>query len=84
FKKDLLAIKKRREDIANPPQKEEEDEEEKKPGSEAVAEYLEGKKKYEDMRKQKLKKGSSRKTQTMALLDRFKSKLSSAITETGP
>uniref|UniRef100_A0A673Y0F2 Spliceosome-associated protein CWC27 homolog n=1 Tax=Salmo trutta TaxID=8032 RepID=A0A673Y0F2_SALTR len=54
----------------------------KKPGSEAVAEYLEGKKKYEDMRKQKLKKGSSREAQTMALLDRFKSKLSSAITET--
>ncbi|XP_045081319.1 spliceosome-associated protein CWC27 homolog [Coregonus clupeaformis] len=33
------------------------------------------------MRKQKLKKGSSREAQTMALLDRFKSKLSSAITE---
>lgn len=82
LKKDLLAIKKRREDIANPPKKEEEGEEEKKPGSEAVAEYLEGKKKYEDMRKQKLKKGSSREAQTMALLDRFKSKLSSAITET--
>jgi hypothetical protein len=28
-----------------------------------VAEYLEGKKKYEDMRKQKLKKGSSREAQ---------------------
>uniref|UniRef100_A0A8C7FS70 Spliceosome-associated protein CWC27 homolog n=1 Tax=Oncorhynchus kisutch TaxID=8019 RepID=A0A8C7FS70_ONCKI len=82
LKKDLLAIKKRREDIANPPKKEEEGEEEKKPGSEAVAEYLEGKKKYEDMRKQKLKKGSSREAQTMALLDRFKTKLSSAITET--
>uniref|UniRef100_A0A8C8MMK2 Spliceosome-associated protein CWC27 homolog n=1 Tax=Oncorhynchus tshawytscha TaxID=74940 RepID=A0A8C8MMK2_ONCTS len=62
LKKDLLAIKKRREDIANPPKKEEEGEE-KKPGSEAVAEYLEGKKKYEDMRKQKLKKGSSREAQ---------------------
>ncbi|CAB1352177.1 unnamed protein product, partial [Coregonus sp. 'balchen'] len=49
--------------------------EEKKPGSEAVAEYLEGKKKYEDLKKQKLKKGSSREAQTMALLDRFKSKL---------
>uniref|UniRef100_A0A6Q2YE81 Spliceosome-associated protein CWC27 homolog n=1 Tax=Esox lucius TaxID=8010 RepID=A0A6Q2YE81_ESOLU len=81
LKKDLLAIKKRREDIANPPQKEEEDRE-KKPGSEAVAEYLEGKKKYEDLRKQKQKKGSTREAQTLALLDRFKSKLSSAITET--
>uniref|UniRef100_A0A6Q2ZQG0 Spliceosome-associated protein CWC27 homolog n=1 Tax=Esox lucius TaxID=8010 RepID=A0A6Q2ZQG0_ESOLU len=56
--------------------------EEKKPGSEAVAEYLEGKKKYEDLRKQKQKKGSTREAQTLALLDRFKSKLSSAITET--
>uniref|UniRef100_A0A672GB68 Spliceosome-associated protein CWC27 homolog n=1 Tax=Salarias fasciatus TaxID=181472 RepID=A0A672GB68_SALFA len=53
------------------------------PSSEAVAEYLEGRKKYEELRKQKLKKGSNREQQTMALLDRFKSKLSSAITE-GP
>lgn len=30
----------------------------KKPANEAVAEYLEGRKKYEDLRKQKLKKGS--------------------------
>ncbi|KAI2659975.1 hypothetical protein H4Q32_022554 [Labeo rohita] len=53
-----------------------------KPANEAVTEYLESKKKYEDMRKQKLKKGSGREAQTMALLERFKSKLSSAISET--
>ncbi|MEQ2273607.1 Peptidyl-prolyl isomerase cwc27, partial [Xenotaenia resolanae] len=56
---------------------------EKKPTSEAVAEYLEGRKKYEELRKQKRKKGSNREEQTMALLNSFKSKLSSAITE-GP
>uniref|UniRef100_A0AAQ5ZKH0 Spliceosome-associated protein CWC27 homolog n=1 Tax=Amphiprion ocellaris TaxID=80972 RepID=A0AAQ5ZKH0_AMPOC len=55
----------------------------KKPANEAVAEYLEGRKKYEELRKQKVKKGSNREEQTMALLNRFKSKLSSAITE-GP
>uniref|UniRef100_A0A8B9H106 Spliceosome-associated protein CWC27 homolog n=1 Tax=Astyanax mexicanus TaxID=7994 RepID=A0A8B9H106_ASTMX len=52
-----------------------------KPANEALAEYMESKKKYEEMRKQKLKKGSSREAQTLALLDRFKSKLSSAISE---
>uniref|UniRef100_A0A9J8BH57 Spliceosome-associated protein CWC27 homolog n=1 Tax=Cyprinus carpio carpio TaxID=630221 RepID=A0A9J8BH57_CYPCA len=52
-----------------------------KPISEAVTEYLESRKKYEDKRKQKLKKGSGRESQTLALLERFKSKLSSAISE---
>lgn len=46
-----------------------------------MAEYLEGRKKYEELRKQKRKKGSNREEQTLALLNRFKSKLSSAITE---
>uniref|UniRef100_A0A8C5D8Z0 Spliceosome-associated protein CWC27 homolog n=1 Tax=Gouania willdenowi TaxID=441366 RepID=A0A8C5D8Z0_GOUWI len=55
----------------------------KKPSSEAMAEYLEGRKKYDEMRKKKLKKGSTREEQTLALLNNFKSKLSSAITE-GP
>lgn len=35
----------------------------KKPSSEAVAEYLEGRKKYEELRKQKRKKGSGREEQ---------------------
>jgi len=97
---------------------------EEKPTSEAVAEFLEGRKKYEDQRKEKLKKGSTREQQvewrpraprvperdahaaprvnlpcctvyfkwrllassrqTLALLNRFKSKLSSAITDEAP
>uniref|UniRef100_A0A673CET4 Spliceosome-associated protein CWC27 homolog n=1 Tax=Sphaeramia orbicularis TaxID=375764 RepID=A0A673CET4_9TELE len=80
LKKELLAIKQRKEE-ASKPATEETKEDEKKPVSEAVAEYLEGRKKYEDLRKQKRKKGSNREEQTLALLDRFKSKLSSAITE---
>uniref|UniRef100_A0A3P9PZA7 Spliceosome-associated protein CWC27 homolog n=1 Tax=Poecilia reticulata TaxID=8081 RepID=A0A3P9PZA7_POERE len=55
----------------------------KKPTSEAVAEYLEERKKYEELRQQKRKKVSNREEQTLALLNSFKSKLSSAITE-GP
>ncbi|XP_047661116.1 spliceosome-associated protein CWC27 homolog [Tachysurus fulvidraco] len=34
------------------------------------------------MRMEKLKKGSSREAQTLSLLDRFKSKLSTAISQT--
>ncbi|KAM4532479.1 spliceosome-associated protein CWC27 homolog [Fundulus diaphanus] len=82
LKKELQAIKQRREERSNPPA-EEEVKEEKKPTSEAVAEYLEGRKQYEELRKQKRKKGSNREEQTLALLNSFKSKLSSAITE-GP
>ncbi|XP_012725075.2 spliceosome-associated protein CWC27 homolog [Fundulus heteroclitus] len=81
LKKELQAIKQRREERSNPPA--EEVKEEKKPTSEAVAEYMEGRKKYEELRKQKRKKGSNREEQTLALLNSFKSKLSSAITE-GP
>lgn len=40
----------------------------KKPSSEAVAEYLEGRKKYEELRKQKKKKGSKREEQVNHLL----------------
>ncbi|XP_058474159.1 spliceosome-associated protein CWC27 homolog [Solea solea] len=81
LKKDLQAIKQRKEESLKPPV-DEVKEEEKKPSNEAVAEYLEGRKKYEEMRKQKLKKGSTREQQTLALLSSFKSKLSSAITDT--
>ncbi|XP_009303436.1 spliceosome-associated protein CWC27 homolog isoform X1 [Danio rerio] len=80
LKKELLAIKQRKEDGV----KKEEDvsEGDSKQNSEAVTEYLESRKKYDDMRKQKLKKGSGREAQTLALLESFKSKLSSAISET--
>lgn len=81
LKKELQAIKQRKEESSKPAVDEVKEGDNKKPTSEAVAEYLEGRKKYEDLRKQKLKKGSSREQQTMALLNRFKSKLSSAITE---
>uniref|UniRef100_A0AAQ5XG79 Spliceosome-associated protein CWC27 homolog n=1 Tax=Amphiprion ocellaris TaxID=80972 RepID=A0AAQ5XG79_AMPOC len=80
LKKELQAIKQRKEEASKPVV------DEVKDGmfsNEAVAEYLEGRKKYEELRKQKVKKGSNREEQTMALLNRFKSKLSSAITE-GP
>lgn len=79
LKKEILAIKQRKDDSFKPAS--EEIKEEKKPVSEAMAEYLEGRKKYEDLRKQKRKKGSNREEQTLALLESFKSKLSSAITD---
>lgn len=82
LKKDLQAIKQRKEEGSKPAV--EEVKEEEKPSNEAVAEFLEGRKKYEDQRKQKLKKGSTREQQTLALLNRFKSKLSSAITDEAP
>ncbi|XP_026211789.1 spliceosome-associated protein CWC27 homolog isoform X1 [Anabas testudineus] len=81
LKKELQAIKQRKEESSKPTV-DEDKEVDKKPSSEAVAEYLEGRKKYEELRKQKRKKGSGREEQTMTLLNRFKSKLSSAITET--
>ncbi|KAM9841274.1 spliceosome-associated protein CWC27 homolog isoform 2-T2 [Aulostomus maculatus] len=77
LKKELQAIKQRKEEKPVV----EEEKEDKKPANKAVAEYLEGRKKYEEQRKQKLKRGSSREEQTMALLNSFKSKLTSAITE---
>ncbi|CAJ1070104.1 spliceosome-associated protein CWC27 homolog isoform X1 [Xyrichtys novacula] len=79
LKKELQAIKQRKEESLKPAV--DEVKEEKKPSNEAVAEYLEGRKKYEELRKQKKSKASSREEQTLALLNRFKSKLSSAITE---
>ncbi|XP_053502140.1 spliceosome-associated protein CWC27 homolog isoform X1 [Ictalurus furcatus] len=81
LKKELLAIKQRKEERMKPEENSAGDGE-KKASGEAVSEYLESKKKYEEMRTQKLKKGSSREAQTLALLDRFKTKLSSAISET--
>ncbi|XP_066216905.1 spliceosome-associated protein CWC27 homolog isoform X1 [Saccopteryx leptura] len=48
----------------------------------AVAEYRREKQKYEALRKQQAKKGTSREDQTLALLNQFKSKLTQAIAET--
>lgn len=47
--------------------------EEKKPSNEAVAEYLEGRKKYEELKKQELKKGKTREAQVKQLHVWFKS-----------
>ncbi|CAL8385054.1 spliceosome-associated protein CWC27 homolog [Gadus morhua] len=82
LKKDLLAIKQRKEDSLKEAEKEQEKEDEGKPSNEAVAEFLEGRKKYEELKKQKRKKGSGREERTLALLESFKTKLTSAITET--
>ncbi|CAL8317271.1 unnamed protein product [Lota lota] len=82
LKKDLLAIKQRKEDSLKEVEKEQQKEDDNKPSNEAVAEYLEGRKKYEELKKQKRKKGSGREEQTLALLESFKTKLTSAITET--
>lgn len=78
LKKEILAIKQKKDEKPAS----QEIKEEKKPVNEAVAEYLEGRKRYEDLRKQTKKKGSTREQQTLALLESFKSKLSSAITDT--
>ncbi|XP_043919300.1 spliceosome-associated protein CWC27 homolog [Protopterus annectens] len=58
-------------------------EKEKAPLS-AIEEYFHERKKYEEVKKHSLKKGTSREEQTLALLDRFKSKLVQAITEIPP
>ncbi|NXA11933.1 CWC27 protein, partial [Sapayoa aenigma] len=79
LKRELLEAKQKKEERALKP-KEKEDEE-PAPNS-VVEEYLQEKKKYEDKRKQQPKKGVSREDQTLALLDRFKSKLTQAIEET--
>ncbi|XP_063151674.1 spliceosome-associated protein CWC27 homolog isoform X2 [Candoia aspera] len=80
LKRELIKAKQKKEE--NPSKvKENQFEEEAAPNS-IVAEYLEEKKKYEQLRKQQPKKGTSREDQTLALLDRFKSKLNQAIAET--
>nr|XP_057912658.1 spliceosome-associated protein CWC27 homolog [Doryrhamphus excisus] len=79
LKKELKALKQRED--GPKPVVEDVKEEVKKPSSEAVAEYLEERKKYEELRKGKKKKGSGREEQTMDLLNRFKSKLSTAIND---
>uniref|UniRef100_A0A7M4FIB9 Spliceosome-associated protein CWC27 homolog n=1 Tax=Crocodylus porosus TaxID=8502 RepID=A0A7M4FIB9_CROPO len=81
LKRELLEAKQQREEKAVKSKGKEEEEEEGMSNS-IVAEYLQEKKKYEDMRKRQPKKGASREDQTLALLDQFKSKLNQAIAET--
>ncbi|NWH75080.1 CWC27 protein, partial [Piaya cayana] len=79
LKRELLEARQKREERALKPI--EKEEEVPAPNS-VVEEYLQEKRKYEDKRKQQPKKGVSREDQTLALLDRFKSKLTQAIEET--
>ncbi|XP_041519369.1 spliceosome-associated protein CWC27 homolog isoform X2 [Microtus oregoni] len=79
LKRELLAAKQKKETSA----KAEKGNEEKEAAPDgAVAEYRREKQKYEALRKQQPKKGTSREDQTLALLSQFKSKLTQAITET--
>lgn len=79
LKRELLAAKQKKE-TATKAEKGSEEEEAAPDG--AVAEYRREKQKYEALRKQQPKKGTSREDQTLALLSQFKSKLTQAITET--
>ncbi|XP_076772351.1 spliceosome-associated protein CWC27 homolog isoform X3 [Arvicanthis niloticus] len=79
LKRELLAAKQKKE-TATKVEKGSEEEEAASDG--AVAEYRREKQKYEALRKQQPKKGTSREDQTLALLSQFKSKLTQAITET--
>nr|XP_030700002.1 spliceosome-associated protein CWC27 homolog isoform X2 [Globicephala melas] len=81
LKRELLAAKqKKMENAAKQAEKRSEEEEAAPDG--AVAEYRREKQKYEALRKQQAKKGTSREDQTLALLNQFKSKLTQAIAET--
>ncbi|XP_005366645.1 spliceosome-associated protein CWC27 homolog isoform X2 [Microtus ochrogaster] len=79
LKRELLAAKQKKETSAKA---EKGNEEEEAAPDGAVAEYRREKQKYEALRKQQPKKGTSREDQTLALLSQFKSKLTQAITET--
>uniref|UniRef100_A0A8C0Q1R2 Spliceosome-associated protein CWC27 homolog n=1 Tax=Canis lupus familiaris TaxID=9615 RepID=A0A8C0Q1R2_CANLF len=80
LKRELLAAKQKKENAAKQAERKSEEEETAPDG--AVAEYRREKQKYEALRKQQAKKGTSREDQTLALLNQFKSKLTQAIAET--
>ncbi|XP_059031070.1 spliceosome-associated protein CWC27 homolog [Mustela lutreola] len=81
LKRELLAAKQKKVENAAK-QAEKKSEEDETAPDDAVAEYRREKQKYEALRKQQAKKGTSREDQTMALLNQFKSKLTQAIAET--
>ncbi|XP_020015986.1 spliceosome-associated protein CWC27 homolog isoform X2 [Castor canadensis] len=80
LKRELLAAKQKKAENVAKAEKRTEEEEAAPDG--AVAEYRREKQKYEALRKQQAKKGTSREDQTLALLNQFKSKLTQAIAET--
>ncbi|XP_059772453.1 spliceosome-associated protein CWC27 homolog isoform X1 [Balaenoptera ricei] len=81
LKRELLAAKQKKVENAAKQAEQRSEEEEAAPDG-AVAEYRREKQKYEALRKQQAKKGTSREDQTLALLNQFKSKLTQAIAET--
>ncbi|XP_077142260.1 spliceosome-associated protein CWC27 homolog [Ranitomeya variabilis] len=82
LQRELNAAKRKREDEAKESEKAKEAKEaEQIIANSALEEYMKEKEKYKDCRKKNTKKGSSREEQTLSLLDRFKSKLSQAITD---
>lgn len=80
LKRELLAAKQKK--VENTAKAEKRSEEEEAAPDGAVAEYRREKQKYEALRKQQAKKGTSREDQTLALLNQFKSKLTQAIADT--
>ncbi|KAM4709014.1 spliceosome-associated protein CWC27 homolog [Discoglossus pictus] len=80
LKRELKAAKQKKEDDSKQPENPKEAE--KRVADSALEEYIKEKEKYEEIRKKSTKKGTSREEQTLALLDRFKSKLTQAISET--
>ncbi|XP_004583795.2 spliceosome-associated protein CWC27 homolog [Ochotona princeps] len=80
LKRELLAAKQKKAEDTARAEKRSEEEEDVPNG--AVAEYRREKRKYEALRKQQAKKGTSREDQTLALLNQFKSKLTQAIADT--
>ncbi|XP_055277967.1 spliceosome-associated protein CWC27 homolog isoform X2 [Moschus berezovskii] len=80
LKRELLAAKQKKVENSSK-QAEKRSEEEAAPDG-AIAEYRREKQKYEALRKQQAKTGTSREDQTLALLNQFKSKLTQAIAET--
>lgn len=81
LKRELLAAKLKKTDVLKEETESKVAETEPAPNS-ALTDYLNERKKYEEIRRQKPKKGPTREEQTLALLDRFKSKLTKAISET--
>ncbi|NP_001086199.1 spliceosome-associated protein CWC27 homolog [Xenopus laevis] len=79
LKRELKAAKEKKEN--NIKESETAKEAENTVANSALEEYLKEKEKYEEVRKKNTNKGVSREQQTLALLDRFKSKLTQAITE---
>ncbi|KAM4810167.1 spliceosome-associated protein CWC27 homolog [Rhinophrynus dorsalis] len=79
LKRELKAAKQKKEDEHKESEKIKEAE--KTIANSALEEYHKEKEKYEDLKKKNSKKGTSREQQTLAILDRFKSKLTQAISE---